>query len=88
MTIKEVQVTVGGMPHTVQVNDADPAALRFDIDETKAARTAAPKKPAAVRKARTPRNKAAKPAANKATQPVADKAASSVEAASDPGASE
>lgn len=76
MGIKIVEVEINGLPHTVQVNDDDKNAA------TLAAQIVAKAKPA-TNKARTPRNKAAKPAANKtAPAPVA------VEDASDPGASE
>lgn len=74
MGIREVQIEISGMSHTVQVNDDDKnaAPLGEKLEQRAAKKTS--------EKARTPRNKAAKPAANKA--------ASTVEEASDPGASE
>jgi hypothetical protein len=79
MGIKEVEVTLGGMAHTVQINDAD---KNFEVrkDAPKSESTEKAKEPA--NKSRAPQNKAAKPAAKK---PAAKTA---VEAASDPDASE
>lgn len=78
MGIREVQIDVGGMPHTVQVNDDDKGAA--PLGEKIDARAKSPSKPSA--KATTPRNKAVKPTANKTA------AATAIEDASDPDASE
>lgn len=73
MSIKQIEIDVNGMAHTVQVNDADtnaaPLAARFREKAVKPAET----------KGRKPANKAVKPAS---------KADSGVEDASDPSASE
>ena len=77
MAIKEIEIEIDGIPHTVQVNDADTNAA--PLGERFAARSGAKAKEP-ENKARTPKNKAAKPAATKSDPKVED--------ASDPGASE
>lgn len=70
MAIKEIEIEIGGITHTVQVNDDDKYAPGFSpAAKEKAAKPAADK-------ARTPRNKAAKPAANKAVEAASDPDAS------------
>lgn len=56
MTIKQIEIRIGGLLHTVQVNDADPYPLRDGLQS----RAKEPEN-----KARTPKNKAAKPAGKK-----------------------
>lgn len=77
MAIKEIEIEIDGIRHTVQVNDADTGAA--PLGDRLAARSGAKAKEP-ENKARTPRNKSAKPAAKKSDPKV--------EAASDPGASE
>lgn len=47
MTLNEYEVEINGLPHTIQLNDEDAARLGLQVPE---------------QKARTPKNKAAKPA--------------------------
>lgn len=79
MSIKQIEIDVNGMPHTVQVNDVDtnaaPLADRFREKAVKPAEA----------KSKQPANKAKQPANKQASRPKGD---SGVEDASDPSASE
>lgn len=77
MAIKKIEIEIDGIPHTVQVNDADTNAAPLG-DRLVARAGAKHKEP--ENKARTPKNKAAKAAEKKLDLNVED--------ASDPGASE
>lgn len=73
MSFKEVEVVIGGMPHTIQVNSDDPHTQTFVPS-------------AREKSAPAPENKAAKRPANKAAKPATKSA--DVDDASDPDASE
>ncbi|KQQ65707.1 hypothetical protein [Microbacterium sp. Leaf320] len=96
MSLKRYTITSGRRgEHTVTVKLSDDEAKRLGVfdqstsPEGKPAAKKVPAKTGAPRKARTPRNKAAKPAADKAAEPAAvTPPAGSVEDASDPDASE
>lgn len=89
-------VTEGRHPHKTTLMLSDEDAKRLGVFDqksktpgSKAAPKAAAAKTSTPRKARTPRNKAAKPAADKAAEPApVTPPAGSVEDASDPDASE
>ena len=70
MAIKDIEIEIGGITHTVQVNDDDKnypvRALRETEEKAKTPQN----------KARTPSNKAAKPAADKAVEAASDPDAS------------
>jgi len=84
MALQEYEVLIGGLPHTIQLDEHGAKQLGLGVEDVKSAAPKAspkaPAKPRAPRKARTPRNKAVKPAENKAAPAASD--------ASDPGASE
>lgn len=66
MALKEYQVDIGGLPHTLQLSDAD--AKRYEGAELVKERTAAAattRSPRGRSKSKTPANKQAAPAADK-----------------------
>lgn len=89
MGLKEYNVIVGNTPTTMQLSDED--AERFGVTAKDLVKA---EKPAAASAPRAPRARAAKPAAkartprNKAVKPAENKAAAAAENATDPGASE
>ena len=68
MALKEYEIEINGLPHTVQLDEEGAKAL--GLTKTNA------EKPIAEKAARTPRNKARKPAANKTADTASDPGAS------------
>lgn len=71
MALKEYDIEIAGLPHTVQLDEEGAKRLGLAAKDVKSEKPAAKAKAAPKNKARTPRNKAAAPVADTASDPGA-----------------